>query len=84
KLSGHSANIAVDTTNPAYFGGDPGRFSRGQTSNAAEWLTYHLDRASVLEADVYFWPSEALGIFSLEASPDGKAFTRIIATSAPL
>ncbi|MGC4111467.1 MAG: right-handed parallel beta-helix repeat-containing protein [Nocardioides sp.] len=78
KLTSRSTNTAVDTTNPAYFAGDAGRFKR--TSTATGNVVYNVTGCKRFNAAIYKYAASDLSKVKFYSSPNGTTWT-LVATS---
>jgi hypothetical protein len=78
KVSARSANLAVDTSNAAYFGGDAARFKR--TDTATGDAVYNVTNCQRFSASLYKFSSSDLSKVKFFSSPDGATWT-VVATS---
>ena len=65
----HFPGMGIDTTNTAYFDGDPARLNRDATN--AAYATWQASQMQRVEADIYFWPQEAYGPLTMAVSSPG-------------
>ncbi|GGD78686.1 hypothetical protein GCM10010911_40950 [Paenibacillus nasutitermitis] len=82
KVYSHSANLAVDTSNPAAFNGDAARLVR--SANTEEHVVYKIPSASQrmtrFSAEAWFWLDETITDFAFYVSPDNINYTAIMPT----
>jgi|GEM_PF-1311030 len=71
----HIAGMGIDTTNAAYFNGDPARLNRSGTSTA--YATWHIAGMTAVQADVYFWPAEMYGPLTVDASANATTWAPV-------
>ena len=69
------AGMGIDTTNAAYFGGDPARLNRSGTS--AAYATWHVPGMTRVQADSYFWPAGTYGPLTVESSTDATTWMSV-------
>ncbi len=78
-INNHSANLALDASNPHYFDNDVSRIKR--SSNTSEYLVYDT-QASITGFTLtsHFWRTENAGDFTIALSSDGINYSTYNAT----
>jgi len=74
KVYDHSGDLKIDSSNPAFLGGDEGRFARTVYPTEA-WISYELGDHYNLKATAYFWDEEAFSHFKFFVSDDHQTWT---------
>jgi len=76
KLASFTANWSIDTTNPAFFGGDASRIVRTAVSD--ESVVYHLHGIKHFAARLHSFAGST-GVITFYGSPDGAVWTELAA-----